>query len=354
MKSLKTVILFLLSFTILISSGRTNSLDVSPYSATPKENKQNIYRIAFSSSKDGKSYDIYLVDLSNHEIVKLTNEGKNYNPVSSPDGKYIAFESERDSANQRQIYIMNSDGTNHVRVTTLGTDNHFAAWSPDSKQISFTSNLNNNSSPQIHIVQTSNPNPIKLSRTTSTDGYSAWSKDGKKIAFVSHLGESKHEITLMPTDNSSFVTLTDFGYIADFLACSPDGGQIAFVSNTENFTKYQIYIIDLASQDATMLTDKGNNYSPEWSSNGKYIAFSSTRDGDSQIYTMQANGDKQTKLTSKGYNRLPKWSGDNQYIAFISDRDGKWQIYIMEADGSNQIKITQDTTDNENFTWLPE
>ncbi len=73
---------------------------------------------------------------------------------------------------------------------------------------------------------------------------------------------------------------------------------------------------------------------PAWSPDGRRIAFSSLRDGNTEIYLMNADGSGVTRLTYKDdFDSFPAWSPDGRRIAFHSYRDGNWDIYVMNADG---------------------
>ena len=77
------------------------------------------------------------------------------------------------------------------------------------------------------------------------------------------------------------------------------------------------------------------------SCNSNKIAFTSTRDGNSEIYVMDASGSNQTRLTNNpAFDFSPSFSRDGSKIAFVSNRDGIPQIYVMNADGSNQTRLT--------------
>ena len=86
------------------------------------------------------------------------------------------------------------------------------------------------------------------------------------------------------------------------------------------------------------------------------IAFSSTRDGNSQIYSTTRTGLTVTRLTSNAASDTdPAFSPDGTRIAFVSDRDGgDREIYVMDADGSNQTRITSNTGDDMDPAWSPD
>ncbi len=85
------------------------------------------------------------------------------------------------------------------------------------------------------------------------------------------------------------------------------------------------------------------------------IAFSSTRDGNSEIYVMDSDeGNLKRLMANQVYDGKPAWSPDGQQIAFVSNReDDRYQIYVMHVDGRNAKKLT-DTLENTDPSWSPD
>ena len=96
------------------------------YNTAPAWSKLN--RIAFSGLK-GNHVDIYTVDPEGSNLRQLTfDQGKNEDPVWSPDGRYIIFSSNR--GGKFQLYLMNADGSNQQKITNFKGEQTSPSWSP--------------------------------------------------------------------------------------------------------------------------------------------------------------------------------------------------------------------------------
>jgi Tol biopolymer transport system component len=86
-----------------------------------------------------------------------------------------------------------------------------------------------------------------------------------------------------------------------------------------------------------------NNMFPQWSHDGRKIAFTSDRDGDPEIYVMNADGSGAVRLThTPGRDAHPSFVKDGGGVLFQSPRDGgDTNIFVMNADGSNQVQLTR-------------
>ena len=161
-----------------------------------------------------------------------------------------------------------------------------------------------------------------------------------RIYFVSSRSGAK-EVWQMDYDGANQKQITHLGTMALSPHASPDGSRIAFsgVSNVE----WQILMYSLELNRAVSFPRfQGTNLSPAWSSDGKWLAFSSSRAGDSEIYVADVMGSNPRRLTnSKGPDVSPTWNPKtNAQIAWVSGRTGLPQIYTMESDGTNVVRMT--------------
>lgn len=122
-----------------------------------------------------------------------------------------------------------------------------------------------------------------------------------------------------------------------------------------SFDEYMdIYTCDLDGTNLKQITDApGYDAEGSYSSDGKQIVFTSTRDGDPDIYIMDADGSNLRQLTNvDGYDGGPFFSPDNQWVIFRSDRhkEHMLQIFMVSADGKHEVQLT---TNLNEVNWCP-
>ena len=118
-------------------------------------------------------------------------------------------------------------------------------------------------------------------------------------------------------------------------------GRIVFTSMRDGTN--EIYVMDADGGNQERLTNHPTyDFDPDWSSDGKKIAFVSTRIGNGfKIYVMDANGKNPIRLTSELSEKQPDWSPDGQKIAFtvLPDKEDLVpHIAVMDADGNNRVR----------------
>ncbi len=236
-----------------------------------------------------------------------------------------------------EIFVMNADGTNEVRLTNNFVKDEDPNWSPDGRKIAFSSRSGGNS--EVYVMNADGTGLMNLTKNLAHDAAPSWSPDGRKIAFQSHR-DGSIEIYVMNADGSNQKRLTYSPPRNSHPRWSPDGSKIVFES-FRNGGNPEIYVMNADGSNQTRLTYTGDNGGPDWSPDGRMIAFNSTRDGNYNIYLMNADGSNQRPLTNNpAEDYSPVWSPNGDWIAFVSSRDGNLEIYIMKADGSCQTRLT--------------
>ena len=248
----------------------------------------------------------------------------------------IAISSVQDG--NAEIYTMDPDGGNMVRLTDNSATDLSPAWSPVGRRIAFTP-LPANNKGDIYVMDADGSN---LMRLTDTPGAATpcWSPDGRRIAFTIR------DLFVIDVDGSNLTRLTNTDVITFDPAWSPDGSQIAYVSWPSSDTP-NIQVIDVAGGRPRPLTaNQDFNESPAWSPDGSQILFASDRDSrdlEFEIFVMNADGTSPVNLSqsSGSSDSDPAWSPDGTQILFSSNRNlGRSHVFLMNADGSGQREIS--------------
>jgi len=173
-------------------------------------------KIAFVNAI-GSTPEIAVMNVDGSNRINLTNNSDlDLNPVWSPDGTRIAFVSTRDFPGITgdvtrgfEIYVMNADGSNQVRLTNNTFSDSHPSWSPDSNRITFDTNRDGNS--EIYSMNSNGSNQINLTNHSSSDFGPVWSPDGNRIAFLSFRDSVMNipqEIFQMNSDGTSPTRVT--------------------------------------------------------------------------------------------------------------------------------------------------
>ena len=288
-----------------------------------------------------KSYDP--TTGASNSLYYATTDGNSITPVSgyspslhtdlvlSPDGSKIAYRNS--NGDNREIYVMNADGSNPVKLTS-GARDYDPAWSPDGQMIAFTRRDSSGSS--VYVIQPNGNNLRKVFDGGVLANYAlsqnaVWSYDGKKLLISDtvtpdYFGVPREDLTALDIATGA-TTILDRGNIGD-ASWSPAEDKVLYTlfqaiptGGSSNGSR-DIFIIDgdggNKTQRTFVLSDGSkNNRSPSWSPDGKRIAFTS-QTTNYAVYTMDITGQNRLQVSLNTGIDVTKarWSGDGEYIFF--------------------------------------
>jgi len=401
MKRFYALVFFLLLCAPLTATGREVKLARYPH--------YNHGRIVFTYLAD-----IWTADEDGKNIKRITaNKARDVYPRFSPDGKWIAFSSDRNG--NFDVFIVPSEGGSAKQLTFHSADDNVLGWTPDSRSVLFASSRGDDFMAKLYTVSVDGG----MERNAGADmGVNAcYSPDGKKLAINRkgqvywrkyYRGAMNTDVTVMDIAARKFTDLTaDFDGIDSWPMWSTDGF-IYFVSDREGNGLTNIWRVPEAGGKADRVTSfkAGDVRFPGISADGKVIVFehdfgvwklevashkvspikldiaaetqenlAEIRDFNSQaddydvapsgrrivfsihgeIFTAPTEeGDLRQITDSPARDKEPQYSPDGKSIAFISDRSGREEIYITPADGAGEPqKITDLDTLKFSFSWSP-
>jgi Tol biopolymer transport system component len=259
---------------------------------------------------------------------------------------------------ESDVYTANLDGTGEVRLTDAPGLDGMTTWSPDGRHIAFVSDRDGNW--EIYVMAADGTNQRRLTNTPVDEGAPVWSPDGKKIAYlVDAFGDPK--IWVMNSDGSGSRRLVR----ASWPSWSPNGKRIVYTVYSSN-GEGRLYVMnaDGSGQRAlpgtsliNRLSGNADGEEPAVSPDGKSIAFAATAGKDNEeIYKVQVDGSGRTRLTDiPGYDHWPPtWSPDGTRLAFTSEgTENNSEIYVMNSDGSGLTRLTDSLADDAFPAWRP-
>jgi Tol biopolymer transport system component len=221
--------------------------------------------------------------------------GAGYAPAWSPDGTKIAFHAH--GSGGREIYLMNADGSNRVRLTNNNIDDRNPAFSPDGSRIVYGSVITG-ADWELWVMNADGTNKVQITNNSIDDKDPQWSSTDW-IVFTANPGD-----------------------YAQLYKMRPDG-----------------------SQRTRLINSTVSTTSPEWSPDGSYIVYTRIGGTYTDIYRINADGTNALRLTTDpAVDQNPCFSPDGQQILFSSLRNpgsfNYFELYSITVDGSNETRLT--------------
>jgi dipeptidyl aminopeptidase/acylaminoacyl peptidase len=255
------------------------------------------------------------------------------NPRWSPDGRRVAFSSTRDG--QSGIWVVSLAGDRQPRLVASTRETNFFityagesfAWSPDSRRIAF-----------INASEDEGARDEEADRRTDA-------RVIDRIQYKSRTGFSdrlRTHVWVTDVDNPSPRQLTYGSFYDHALSWNPNGREVAFLSNHETdpdaVNNSDIFAVDMNGQVRQLTTTRGCEYGPQWSPDGRWLAYTATRRDvttidsvaeDAHVWVIEAQGGEGRELTARQDRRArsPQWSPDSQTIFFLAGDRGRTLLH---------------------------
>jgi tricorn protease len=358
--------------------------------------------------------DIWTADENGQNIQRLTvNRARDVYGRFSPDGKWIAFSSDR--SGNLDVFLIPAGGGNAKQLTNHSANDTVLGWSADSRSIIFSSNRGEDFTPQLYLVSTEGGMPVKAGTDMGVEA--SYSPDGKRLAYNQkaqsywrkfYRGSYQSDIMVMDVAAKKFTQLTDFDGLDSWPMWARDGF-IYFVSDRDGNGLTNIWRVSESGGKADRVTTfkSGDVRWPAISSDGRVIVFehdfgiwkldvntkrasqislnidaetqenltetlsfnSQTDDYDlapssrriafsihGEVFTAPVEeGDLKQLTEGAARDRLVQYSPDGKSLAYVSDKSGREEIWVVPIDGSAPAqKLTDIDALKQGYNWSPD
>lgn len=274
-------------------------------------------------------------------------------------GRLILFDERPNAANINpennfEIVLLSLENWREIQLTDDLSTNSYPAPSPDGTWIAFQSNRDGDF--EIYVMNTVGGQLRKLTNNEHTDRLPWWSPDGEWIVYSSDVrGDGMYDLYRMRADGSDNQVVFSNGQRNSHARYSPNGRYLVFTTgaNPNNAGTWEIGLLDQENGVFRLLTDNAvRDSGPSFHPNGNSIIFATFNDGDLDIATMDLDGNNRQLLTThEGWDWSANYSPNGQYIVFTSTINQTDQLFLMTADGQNVQQIT--TTGGAYAAWIP-
>ena len=279
--------------------------------------------LAYSANK-GTQWATYVRDLRTaRERVLMRSNQSVVNPEFSPDGQWVAVQSDFEGDENYNIFVVPSKGGEARKLTDGPADNASPRWSPDGRRIAFLSNRERDRD-NVFLLDVADGEARQLTHEDAIVGELAWHPHGDGVAYTVGIGhedwvgfvdlQGKTERLVSFADSESGLVGPGTGSPRPF---SPDGGSMAFVSNVHD--TLDIGAINLTNRRVRWLVRGGPDKAlPLWSPDGKRVAYLENRDGNVRLVTVGTGGRGRLAVSPpEGSTSRAAWLPDGSGLLYL-------------------------------------
>jgi eukaryotic-like serine/threonine-protein kinase len=382
-----------------------------PFTSFPGSEDQAAFspdgkQIAFAwSGENGDNQDIYtkLVDVG-APLRLTTNPAPEYNPVWSPDGRFVAFL--RQSSESSRVYLIPSLGGPERKLAETFPKpatfiEHCLDYSQDGKLLAISdkgsqqdpfsifllsietgekrrltsppAGLLGDSSPafspdgkflafvraasagvfDIYLISVAGGEPRRLTFDNTQVKSLAWTSGGREIVFTSWHGGSISNLWRIPAGGGSLERVVGVGQRVFSPAISRQGDSLAYTQSLDDMNIWRLEVPGAGGRTGPptrLISSTQWEVGPAYSPDGKRIVFASDRSGSWEVWVCDSDGSNPVQLTSS-FAGSPRWSPDGRQIAFDARPGDNYDIYVISAEGGSPRRLTTESSEDVVPSW---
>jgi Tol biopolymer transport system component len=357
--------------------------------------------------------DVYVQQIggSGTPLRVTTDQGNDYSPVWSPDGRWIAFLRGQAEGGESELRLIPPLGgpermVTGIRVRSPSVNPPYLAWCPESNCLVVTNSPGDGKPDALFVVSsesgekrqltfplplehgdtnpaispdgrwlvfrrnTSGPftgelyrlaltrevtaegDPDRLTLSTMDASQPTWMPDGKEILFSAPSPRGNLWRLAVASEGPAQARPARLPFVGEDgimpVVSRPQPGQHPRLIYVRSFQDYNIWRIETSAAGATAssppaisVSSTKEDYHPQFSPDGRRVAFGSIRSGDPEIWVANPDGLNAVRLTDGARGSgFPHWSPDGQRIVYISNKEGQWEDYVIPAAGGKSQNVS--------------
>jgi Tol biopolymer transport system component len=333
---------------------------------------QSIAFLRFVSNQTAVAMTIPSFGGAERQLAKLQVNGSEFEiRVSwSPDGRWIAT-SDAQQPNSPMALVLISTATGEKQKLVYSPAPVEAdlspSFSPDGRYLVFARHLGPETA-NIYMLELPRQGLIAgearpLTNSNHKNTNPLWMGDGQNIIFVGAHSKLGSQIWKTPAFHpADAVSFNELGHDISYIALNARTNRLVYAKYTED---QNIWRIDLGSAFAAqpghrraisqvpLIASTHLDCNPQYSPDGKYIAYQSTRSGDAEIWIAKSDGSSSRQVTRMHaeISGFPRWSPDGKYIVFHSRLNGYGNLFVINVETGSYRKLTTGATNDTAATW---
>jgi Tol biopolymer transport system component/DNA-binding winged helix-turn-helix (wHTH) protein len=324
-------------------------------------------QIAFlRQSTDGNA--IYLIPALGGAERKLADlfpwqiPGDGNSPYFSPNGTSLAIPDKQSAEEPLGLFLLSLETGEKRRLTappagSLG--DYYPAFSPDGKKLAFV-RAPRWSTDDLFILSLAGGEQQRLTFDNLTITGLTWTPDSRAIMFTSRRGGSTRHLWRVAAEGGAPERVDTVG--ADVLspALSPQGNRLAYTQALDdiNIWRFELDAAGPVKAQTRLIASTFSDHGPDYSPDGKKIAFVSDRSGTNGIWVCASDGSNPQLLHACGpyVTGTTRWSPDGRWIAFdsrscVAGAAGNPDVYLISADGGQPRRLTTEEAEDVVPSW---